>query len=344
MPLSNYADLENLDVAGIRRLLDPNFDRSEINRIAAERALGGGGFSGARGNRLLESEIASRLAQGHSMLTPYLQMEQQRNLQTQGEESALQRQVAQNNAEIERLTLQQNHATASQLRDIEARKRELETSNAAAMERLQLNERGATERQAIGEQGANTRQATGIEAQLRLAREQAGLRVPGTGPGYQSSVGITPNSSPTSTRTGGSSPSGPSSSTMEAIQRLTGSFGSSGTREGATYNSNPSLLVPSQGLRTDIYGNQISRGGGGGSSGGLTNYGGMPGPVSGNYQDNFTNAVDPFTYDWAGIDNINQPVWQSGSSPNELVWGGVDDQIKNNQNWSYNSFDDSLYA
>lgn len=338
MPLNNYADLENLDVASIRRLLDPNFDRSEVNRIAAERSLGGGGFSGARGNRLLESEITARALQGHSMLTPYLQMEQQRNLQTQSEASALQRQVAQNNAEIERLTLQQNHATASQLREIEARKQELERNNAAAMERLQLNERGATERQAMGEQGANARQATGIEADLRLARERAGLGTPPTQFRNQAPVGITPGANPVSTQRGSPSgpslPSGPNSATLAAIQQLTSGFG----------NSNPSLMNPNAALRTTITGNPIPQSGTNYTAS-LTNYGGRSGPVTGNYQDSFTNAPDPFTYDWAGIDNINQPVWQSGSSPNELVWGGVDSQIKNKNTWTDSQqFDPSLYA
>lgn len=342
MPLPNYRELEELDAEGIRRLLDPNYDRSEVNRIAAERSLGGGGFSGARQNRLQESELMQRQLAGHQMLTPYLQMEQQRNLQTQGELAAMARQNEADKQLFERLRFSTNANDQQQARDIAERIRSQTAQLAASAESQRLSEQGALSRQAISEQGQNTRQATGIEAQLRLARESAGVpRVQSAwnDRGSFSTSGGNPVS-PTRLPTGGGQerPSGPNSATMNEVYRLTQGFGNASPNlaNGGTLGATmPRNNYGETGIAPGWGGNQLAQ------RSNLV-------PSFGNYQSEGGKGNVVSTPDYYGnVESEPQSVWQSGSNPEELVWGGVDSAVNSSRNWVDNSayqFDPSLYA
>lgn len=121
-------DLIGLDRGNIRFLLNPNFDTSETDMRAAERAVGGGfggsGFASGLRGRLLDSERISRARLGNEMLAPYLQ----RSF-TAGE-SALQR----------------GHETSQSAREQAARLQELQLREAGEGARLTEAERGEMER------------------------------------------------------------------------------------------------------------------------------------------------------------------------------------------------------
>lgn len=121
-------DLIGLDRGNIRFLLNPNFDTSETDMRAAERAVGGGfggsGFASGLRGRLLDSERISRARLGNEMLAPYLQ----RSF-TAGE-SALQR----------------GHESSEAAREQAARLRELQLREAGEGARLTEAERGEMER------------------------------------------------------------------------------------------------------------------------------------------------------------------------------------------------------
>lgn len=365
MAIGNYADLTNLDVANIRRLLDPNFDRSEVNRRAAEQALGGGGFSGARQNRLLESEINQRASLGHSMLAPYLQMDQQRQLQTQAEAAAAARLLEQNQAELQRLQLSLRSADERQASEIQARMRELNTQNQAAMERLQLSEQAATQRlglseqganqrlatqqegenyrQGVSEYGANTRQATALEQAMAIANLNAGLRPTqgafNTGSAPVSVSGTQPQSALQAISGGRQTGSGqPNSATMQATYAALGGIGSGGNS-----NKSPNLLNPNASIGQTQWGNSFS---GSGSDAGYSTSGRASSGLGPTPSNNFVDSNNPANYDWAQLGNYGVPNNQtySGTADGIVSWGGVDSQINDPTNWSYDTWNGSMNA
>lgn len=315
MELTNYSDLQNEDILNIRRLLNPNFDTSEVDRFAAERSLGGGAFSGARRNRLLESERNARALQGHSMLTPYLQRASAVQMQTQAEQAAAQRQLEQNNAEMQRLQLSLQNANERQAQDIQARMRELNAQNQAAMERLQVSEQGSTARTMLGEQGASARQATGIQAELERARMAA-----------DSAYRLQENS--LAAQRGIAEGGWQNSQTLAEI-------GNRGAMERAQLGQGDDSATMA--AINDIL-SQMGGGVGGGTGrggGATTNRRNVVG-TSGYFTGGAANGspIGTGNFDSEGIGNFDtQPIWQTGSNPDEINWGSVDSQINNPNSW-----------
>lgn len=366
MAIGNYADLTNLDVANIRRLLDPNFDRSEVNRRAAEQALGGGGFSGARQNRLLESEINQRAALGNSMLAPYLQRQQQQQLQAQAEAATAARQVKDLDAQWERMQFEKQNATEAQLREIASREKENRLDREAAAQRQQFAEQAATQRTVIQDAGATNRlniqeggtnyrfgidQAgqdrrfdAGLERALEIANLNVGLRPTqgafntGSAP-VSVSGGIQPQSALQAIQGGGQSGGGqPNSATMQATWNALGGIGSGGTT-----NKSPNLLNPNASIGQTQWGNSFS---GSGSDAGYSTSGRASSGLGPTPSNNFVDSNDPVNYDWAQLGNYGVPNNQtySGTGDGIVSWGGVDSQINDPTNWSYDTWNGSMNA
>lgn len=149
-------------IAGLNELFSPQFGRNEVLTTAAENAVGGGfgggGFAGAQGMRLLDSERKANWALGHQILEPYLNREFEAGQGAANRQSRLNEIAAQGANALQQLQLSEAGETA---RLTQAQQAQLERDilqGQQAMQQLTLREAGDTSRQRIGIGGtlANT--------------------------------------------------------------------------------------------------------------------------------------------------------------------------------------------
>lgn len=167
-------------IVGLNELFSPNFGRSEVLTTAAENAVGGGfgggGFAGAQGMRLLDSERKANLALGHQILEPYLNREFEAGQGAANRQSRLNEIAAQGANALQQLQLSEAGETT---RLTQAQQAQLERDilqGQQAMQQLTLREAGDTSRQrtAIGGNLANTL----LQAELRNAGPSGTTRAP----------------------------------------------------------------------------------------------------------------------------------------------------------------------
>lgn len=178
--LPAYTGNETQDRANIAWLQNPNFNTTEIDTAAAERAFASGTAGSQFGSffqpRLRDEERIKRFTLANQMLQPYLEREQQAKLEkarqaaedarlaTAGQQ-AMQRLQAEQQGAMQRMTVEQRNLLARQAAE-----------GQQAMERLQFTEGAASERQQAGLAADMARFESGQAAEDRRLAQQLGAR------------------------------------------------------------------------------------------------------------------------------------------------------------------------
>ncbi len=142
--------LSQANLGNINTLFDPNFGREETMMHGASNAAaggwGGGGFAGAQGLKLLDSEKKANWMVGQQMLEPYLAREHQSGLQASENAARLQQIAAEGAQALQRLQLSEAGQTA-RLNSAQAAELQRQVlSGQQAMQQLTLQEAGDTGR------------------------------------------------------------------------------------------------------------------------------------------------------------------------------------------------------
>lgn len=212
-PAASGVSSDDLARKNINWLLNPNYDTSEVDTRAAEKAVGGGysgsNFANLGRNLMRDSERIRRMELGQQMLAPYQQRDfqasqaaadraHQLQLAVMQGEQAMQRLAASERGMTERLTMQERAAMEQLIRQGQDAKDRLQTElqsriklqadELAGRKDLQaLSDAAAMERLKFSEGAANTRQGN----QIASSNYQAGLnRTTGSG---ASSMGFGPS-------------------------------------------------------------------------------------------------------------------------------------------------------
>lgn len=178
--------LSGANRANIATLFDPNFGRGEVMTLANENAIAGGwgsgGFAGAQGLKLLDSERKANFLLGAQLLEPYLQRENAASLQASDNAARLNQIVAEGAQALQRLQLSEAGQTA-RLNSSQASELQRQVlAGQQAMQQLTLREAGETGRQNTAIQGNLASQLVG--AALDRSNRAAATPAPPVGGSY----------------------------------------------------------------------------------------------------------------------------------------------------------------
>lgn len=162
-----YYDPRADEIINFLTNLNPN--TYDPDTASAQRALTGGGFSGARQYLERDKDRRGRFQEA----LPFLQLKQQSALQTQGEQAALNRDIEAGRAAMERLQLSERGETERLTMQEAARMRELIQQGNDAMNRLQIENQYAGQRQL--QEGATRERLLGVESRYATERQNADI-------------------------------------------------------------------------------------------------------------------------------------------------------------------------